>query len=302
MDTNRLLTLVQVARYGSLTGAARALDLTPSAVSQQMTALEQQCGVQLIERQPRGVALTGAGLALLERAEELARVLDDTATTVSQLQDEMAGPVRVAAIASGAASLVLPAGPVLHRSAPAVEMTVSIREPAESLAALDNGDLDLALIDVYDHVPLALPSHLWVEEVLTEPLVLVTPRGADVAQRPTLRSLKEQRWVLPPRTSACGAATRYACRSVGFDPVVSWETDDLLLLVAAISRGEGVALLPRRAVADSVAPVELRRVVDPVLKRRLLLVARQGTAQRPIVRACMDAIQHVGRHAPPPSV
>lgn len=300
-DTTRLITLAHVARYGSITGAARALNLTASAVSQQMSALERQSGVMLIDREPRGVSLTGAGLALLERAEELIRLLDETATTMAQLSGEMAGPVRVASVASGAAALVLPATRVLHESAPAVTMTVSVREPAESLDAVEAGEADIALLDVYDHVPLALPSHLLVEEVLTEPLVLVTAQDADLPRELTLRALKQQSWVLPPAEAACGAATRYACRSVGFEPQVAWETDDLLLLVAAVSRGSGVALLPRRAIADSVAPVELRRVTIPTLRRSLLLVARHGTAQRPIVRACLDAIHHVGRHGPRPS-
>ena len=297
-DTTRLVTLAHVARHGSITGAARTLNLTASAVSQQMSALESQTGVRLIDREARGVSLTGAGRALLERAEELIRLLDETATTMAQLSGEMAGPVRIASVASGAAALVLPAVQVLHQSAPEVSMMVRVHEPAASLDAVEAGEVDLALLDVYDHVPLALPSHLLVEKVVTEPLVLVTAQGADLPNRLTLRALKEQSWVLPPADAACGAATRYACRSVGFEPQVAWETEDLLLLVAAVSRGIGVALLPRRAVVNSVAPVELRSVAIPVLHRSLLLVARHGTAQRPIVRACLDAIHHVGRHGP----
>ncbi len=300
-DAARLVTFARVARHGSLTSAARSLGITTSAVSQQMTALEAECGVRLLDREPRGAVLTSAGEVLLQRADELVRHLDETATTMAQLSGELAGRVRVSTIASGATSLILPAARVLDRTAPAVAMTVSVHEPQASLEALDDGAVDLALIDVYDHVPLALPSHLLVEEVLTEPLVLVTHRDADVPRRPTLEALSTHDWVLPPATSACGAATRHACRAAGFEPRSAWETEDLLLLVAAVSRGEGVALLPRRAVADSVAPVEIRRLVSPVLGRRLLLVARNATAQRPIVRACLDAIHHVGRRAPAPA-
>jgi DNA-binding transcriptional LysR family regulator len=302
-DAARLTTLVQVARHGSLTGAAQALGLTTSAVSQQMSALEAECGVRLIERQSRGVTLTGDGLVLLERAEQLVRHLDETLATMSQLSGELAGRIRVTSIASGAAALVLPASRALARTAPAVTMNVRTMEPSASLDAIIDGAVDVALIDVYDHVPIALPSHLVVEEVLTEPLVLVVPRDSDIPARATLSRLKDERWVIPPAQAACGAATRHACRSAGFEPDVAWETDDLLLLVAAASRGEGIALLPRLAVADSVAPVEVRRLVDPILSRRLQLVTRRTTAQRPIVRACMDAIHHVARshaHPPPP--
>lgn len=300
LDAHRLLTLVQVARHGSLTGAARTLGVSTSAVSQQMAALEASCGVRLVDRDSRGASLTGAGLALLERAEEIARLLDEAGTTMDQLSGELAGTVRMASIASAAAALVLPAVTVLGRTAPEVSLSVTTQEPAASLRAIDDGSADLALVDVYDHVPVALPAHLAVEEVLAEPLVLVTARGADLPRRPTLAGLRDERWVLPPADAACGAATRYACRSAGFEPQVAWETDDLLLLVAAVSRGTGVALLPRRAVADSVAPVDVHRLADPALERRLLLVARQGTARRPTVRACLDAVHSVARTGPRP--
>jgi DNA-binding transcriptional LysR family regulator len=294
-DAARLTTLVQVARHGSLTGAAHALGITTSAVSQQMSALEADCGVALIERQSRGVTLTGDGLVLLERAEQLVRHLDETLVTMTQLSGELAGRLRVASIASAAAALVLPASRVLETTAPSITMSVSTSEPSASLGALLDGTVDVALIDVYDHVPIALPAQLLVEEVLTEPLVLVASKDSQIPRRASLSRLKDERWVIPPAQAACGAATRHACRSAGFEPDVAWETDDLLLLVAAASRGEGIALLPRLAVADSVAPVELRRLVDPVLTRRLQLVTRQTTAGRPIVRAFVDAVHRVAR-------
>lgn len=302
-DASRLATLVHVARHGSLTGAAQAMGVTTSAVSQQMSALEAECGVSLIERQSRGVTLTGDGLVLLEHAEQVVRHLDETQATMAQLSGALAGRVRVASIASAAAALILPASRVLATTAPAVTMSVSTLEPSASLDALIDGTIDLALIDVYDHVPIAMPSQLLVEDVLTEPLVLVASRESAIPTRATLSRLKDERWVIPPAHAACGAATRHACRSAGFEPDVVWETDDLLL-VAAASRGEGIALLPRLAVADSVAPVRLRRLVDPVLTRRLQVVTRHTTARRPIARALIDAIHHVARaartgHRPP---
>ena len=108
----------------------------------------------------------------------------------SLLLGELTGRVRVSTIASGAASVVLPAAGVLERTAPAVGMAVTVREPQASLDAIDDGVADLALIDVYDHVPLALPTHLVVEEVLTEPLVLVCTAGADVPRRPCIGALR----------------------------------------------------------------------------------------------------------------
>jgi molybdate transport repressor ModE-like protein len=292
--------LVHVARHGSIAAAARAAGVTASAVSQQISALERDCGVALVDRQPRGVSLTGAGEALLPHAEDVVRVLERAGTSMAQLSGETAGKVRVGTIASAAASLVLPAAKVLRRSAPDVRMGVTTMEPSTSIDALVDGQLDLAVIDIYDHVPVPLPSRLLVEEVLTEPLVLIGHVDADLPPHPTLASLHDHDWVLPPDRAACGSATRYACRSAGYEPRVRWETDDLLLLVASVSRGEGIALLPRRAVADTVAPVSIRELADPVLTRRILTLSRQGAADRPAVRACLGAIHHIAKAVPSP--
>jgi len=294
-DANRLVTLVQVARHGSIAGAARAMGVTASAVSQQISALETACGTALIDRHRRGVSLTGAGQVLQEQAEEVMRLLEQAGTTMSQLGGQVAGRARVGAIASAAAAILLPASSALARTNPAVTMSVSTLEPSASLEMLIHGSLDVAVIDVYDHVPMPMPGHLTAEELLAEPLVLVSSPATDLPEHPSLTDLRDREWVLPPGSAACGAATRYACRSVGFEPLVRWETDDLLLLVAAVSRGEGLALLPRRAVADSVAPVQMRRLAEPELRRRILMVSRVGTADRPIVRACLNALRQVAR-------
>lgn len=153
VDGVRLSTFVQVARYGSISAAARALGMTASAVSQQMALLESQCGVPLLERQPRGVMLTGAGESLLTHAEDVVRALEETGTKMAQLSGKVAGRVRVGSIASAAAAVVLPAIRVLATSAPDVAMSISTVEPSSSIDAVISGPLDIGVIDVYDHVP-----------------------------------------------------------------------------------------------------------------------------------------------------
>ena len=128
-DSGRLSVLVHIARHGSLSAAGRVLGVTTSAVSQQLSALEAECGVALVERGPRGVSLTGDGLVLLEHAERVLHQLDEARATMDQLHGRLAGRVRVASIASAAASIVLPAVRLLATSAPEVAMTVTTAEP-----------------------------------------------------------------------------------------------------------------------------------------------------------------------------
>jgi DNA-binding transcriptional LysR family regulator len=90
--------------------------------------------------------------------------------------------------------------------------------------------------------------------------------------------------------AACGQAVRFACRSQGFEPRVRWETDDMLLLVRAVAAGHGIAVLPRLAVADSVAEVEIRPLAQPQLSRRLLALTRTSSQSRPMIRAVLDEL------------
>jgi DNA-binding transcriptional LysR family regulator len=101
--------------------------------------------------------------------------------------------------------------------------------------------------------------------------------------------------VMPPDDAACGLAVRSACRAEGFEPRVSWETDDMLLLVRAVEAGHGVAVLPRLSVADAVADVEIRQLRQPKLERRLIAVARSSALGRPVVSTVLDAISSSAR-------
>jgi DNA-binding transcriptional LysR family regulator len=95
---------------------------------------------------------------------------------------------------------------------------------------------------------------------------------------------------MPDELGACGMAVRFACRSEGFEPNVRWHTDDLLLLVEAISRGRGISVLPPFSIDRDVAPVSIHTLDRPHLGRRVLAVTRKADERRPIVRAVLDEI------------
>src|SRR5438270_10715358 len=106
LDVARMRLLREVGLRGSIAGAARAVGLTPSAVSQQLTALERETGAALVDRSPRGVVLTGTGAALAARAEQVLDVLAAARADLDRLAGSLAGPVRVASVASAAATVV----------------------------------------------------------------------------------------------------------------------------------------------------------------------------------------------------
>ena len=105
-----------------------------------------------------------------------------------------------------------------------------------------------------------------------------------------LAQLAEADWVMPPEDAACGRAVRAACRTAGFEPRVRWETDDMLLLTRAVADGHGLAVLPRRSIAEGVAGVRVVPLREPALTRRLRAVARSSVASRPVVAQVLDAL------------
>jgi molybdate transport repressor ModE-like protein len=293
LDVARMRLLREVGLRGSIAGAARAVGLTSSAVSQQLAALEREAGTSLVDRSPRGVVLTGAGRLLAERAGEVLDVLSAARADLDRLTGSVGGDVALAAVASAAATFVSDAVCDLRSTHPGIAVSVTAAEPAWSLELLLAGDVDLAVVDEYDGVPLALPDACVVSELAVDPLVVVLPEGARRSGR--LADLADRDWVMPPEDAACGRAVRSACRAVGFEPRVRWETDDMLLLARAVADGHGVAVLPRRSVATGAAGVRIAELRDPALIRRLVAVARMSVATRPAVGEVIGALERTAR-------
>ncbi|MFS0886267.1 LysR family transcriptional regulator [Aeromicrobium sp. 179-A 4D2 NHS] len=287
-DPTRLRLLVDVAHHGSIAGAARANAITASAVSQQLTTLERECGVPLLERLPRGVALTAAGEVLAERGRSLVRLLEAARGDIDGFDDHLVGRVRIGSIASAAQALVLPALTSLSQQHPGLDATITVAEPHASLTALQEGRLNLALVDVYEHAPMAFPARVNATSVHRESLVLIGREP--FARGTTLADLAESPWVMPPAEAACGQAVRYACRQAGFEPQVRWETDDLQLLSVAVAAGQGVALLPRLAIEVARPGLHTAEPAGASLSREIRAVVRAGERDRPLLRAVTDAL------------
>lgn len=301
LDVGRLRLLREVALRGSIAAAARELGLTPSAVSQQLAILERAAGATLLDRSPRGVLLTGAGQALVRRTGTILEVLEQARADLDRLSGELAGTVRIGTVASAAVALVSEAASRLATEHTELELLVTVAEPARSIDALLNGDLDVAVVDMYDGVPVRVPDYLVATELCTEPLVVVSAPGtldqpgwdgSSAASLSSVRlaSLAGLNWVMPPLDAACGQAVRFACRAEGFEPTVRWETDDMLLLVRAVAAGHGITVLPRLAVADQVADVVLQPLVEPAMNRRLLALTRTSSQERPIIQAVLTEL------------
>ncbi|MFG3229192.1 LysR family transcriptional regulator [Kitasatospora sp. NPDC048194] len=289
IDVQRLAVLREVARCGSFNQAATALRCTPSAVSQQIAALERGLGAPAVERSTRGVTLTEAGRLLVEAADAIAAELADTEQRIGKLTAERTALV-VAAFVSGGRRLLPGALGGFVADHPDVELTILEAEPEESLPAVREGRADLALAYHLDGPPPARPgdrSGLDWSPLGEDPLRVVLPRHHPVAAGYRLRpeplhlaELADQRWILGCRKSA-GQLARHAALA-GVDLRISCTATDYEFAQSLVRAGVGIALIPEIGltghpdlVALPLAEPGPRRHLGVALSRR-----RRGPAAR----------------------
>src|SRR3954466_15863395 len=168
LELRRLRLLSELRKRGTIAAVADALQFTPSAVSQQLTILERQSGVRLLERAGRGVRLTDAALVLAGHAEALLERAAIAEADLAAAAGTVAGRARIAGFESVALRLALPAMQALARDAPAPRCELLELEPEEALPALALGDLDLVLGDEWQHQPRSLPDGVTRHELLSD--------------------------------------------------------------------------------------------------------------------------------------
>src|SRR6201992_2493713 len=228
IDPHRLAVLREVARAGSFAAAAAVLHHTPSAVSQQIAALERGAGAVLVQRSTRGVTLTDAGRVLLATADAIHAELRIAAQQLRALQADGPQALTVVTFPSAGEPLLAPALTALT-AAPGqpVEVTVLEPEPDEALASLRDGRADLAL--VY-HFSTPEPPRAWPAAagpgayipLAADQLRLMVPAGHPLAGRAavSLAEFAGERWihgwgdtggVLDMLAAVHGVRSRVAC-------------------------------------------------------------------------------------------
>ncbi len=141
----RLRLLADLEAHGTVRAVAPHANLSPSAVSQQLSVLERETRSQLLERTGRRVRLTAAGVILARRAREILAQMDAAEAELRSLGDEPAGAVTLAVFQSAVHSLAVPAVSRLRRRYPDVEVVLLELEPHESMQALRRGEVDVII-------------------------------------------------------------------------------------------------------------------------------------------------------------
>src|ERR1700730_4304980 len=196
LNVGRLRVLTEVAYRGSFSAAAEALSYTQSAVSQQIATLEAETGATLLERHPRGVALTAAGQTLVGHAEGILARLEAAEPSLPAIAGLRGGRLRMASFPTAGATL-MPLAIAMFRSAhPDVELTLAEGEPEEIVPRLRAGELDLALLFEFDQ-DTPLLADMTRSPLLEDPMYLALPREHRLTKKAKLRlsELQAEPWV-----------------------------------------------------------------------------------------------------------
>ncbi len=288
LDPRRLLVLDAVVRQGSFAAAAEALSLTPSAVSQQIAALERECGTRLIERNRRVIRFTDAGEQLSRRAAALRELLDAASDDLASLRSNDRGGLSIGIFESAARGLLRSSLKRFAVSYPDVEVAVHEVEPGSAFEDLRRGELDSAVTHSYSLAPRAIPDDLVATEVGEDPLLLVCPQ---TVRRPTrLADLGAERWI-GPTTEYCRQTLLLACRGAGFEPRIESTTSDYRLAEQLAAAGLGIALAPSLTLNDRPLAATVRYRLPEVGVRRITAWRTQTNCRRQRIDALVGELQ-----------
>src|SRR5215469_1458046 len=261
LDLRRLRLLRELARRGTITAVAEALSYSPSAVSQQLTALEKETGVRLLEPAGRRVRLTAQASLLVTHAEVLLEDMERAEAALAQSLNETAGTLRVAAFQTAILTLLPP--------------------------ALIAGEFDIILGEEYPGHPLPRPRETERQDLLTDELRLITPAAWTERSLPELAS---RPFAMEPAGTTARQWATGVCRQAGFEPDDRYTTTDLQIHLRLVESGLAAALLPDLSGARDHHDVVAYRLPGRP-QRQIFTTIRRGAARHPTIGAFTTALK-----------
>ncbi|KJK33648.1 LysR family transcriptional regulator [Lentzea aerocolonigenes] len=296
LNLERLRTLHAVSTTGSVRGAAEALHVTTSAVSQQLSRLEHEVGQRLLEKQGRGIRLTDAGDLLAEHAARLLRQVELAETELADRRGTVAGTLSVAAFATAARGLVPSMLRTLRQEYPDLSARLVELEPAEAIAQLRHADVDIAVVQDWPELPLAVPAGLSSAPLLDDVLDVALPCSHPFTGRAALAldELRDEDWVGWPSDEVCHGWLENTLRRNGIEHPIGHTASEHSTQLALVAAGLGAAIIPR--LGRGPTPEGVRFVpLLPAPRRRVFALWRNSSTNRPARRAALRALQEAAR-------
>jgi len=291
IDPRALRTFGAVCAAGSISAAARALNISQPSVSNTIATLEQRLGVQLFERGRSGIQLTAEGRLLRRRAEALDVLLAQAAREIDHSRDGISGPLNVGGTPGALVTLLPRAVEQIERAIGPFALNVVERPDRDLIDMLRRGAIELAFVTTEIETP---PPDIAERTFARDPFALIVgARNSHLAESASLQTLPGDQWVLP---EAQGAFRRqvdalFIAASVPVPRDVI-RCDSLLVTKAIVATTARITVLPREVVAAEVAAGTLRAIeIEEAQFARSLGVRhlREGTLS-PLAQVLLDAL------------
>ena len=282
MDTRQLKTLVAVSEHGTFARAAEIVHLTPSAVSQQMQALEQEMGVSLFNRDTRPPTLNVHGLQLLETARSVLRVVEETRSAVRG--ERKSGSLNIGSVRTSTIGLLPKTIVSLRSTYPDLRINLRVGLSSSMITDVHAGRLDMAI--VAEH--LGIPSGMTWRPFIREPLVVIAPRGTpEMDARTILETLPFIRFrsnvplanLIDLEISKMGIVTSDTA-----------EIDTISAIVECVAEGLGATVVPHIAVRDEKHDLLIKPFGDPQVYRQIGVVQRIASAKIDLLNLFHDKL------------
>jgi DNA-binding transcriptional LysR family regulator len=298
LNLTRLRVLQEVVNRGSFSGAADALQYTQSAVSQSVARLEAELGTALVVRDRGGARATPAGASLLAHAESIFAQVEAAEEDHHAVLGLRGGRLRVASFPSAGATLMPEAIAAFRRRHPQVQLSMAEGEPEEIAPRIRAGEFDLALLFAFesDDDPvlgyLRGGSGLSVTTLLEDAMHVALPADHELAARPqlTLWDLRADDWVQTSETSSCARQVVRSCRAAGFEPHVTFESDDYETIQGLVAAGVGVALIPHLALTRVHHGIVVRSLEPASPVRTVVAATPDGPGVAPSAPAMLEIL------------
>lgn len=295
MDVRRLEFLRELSERGTVGAVADAMNVTPSAVSQQLKALEREAGYTLLEPSGRGVALTEAGRALARTATEIVTAVERAEGRWREYMEQPAGRVTLRTFPTGGEMLL-----------PGLLTRMAERPDVELVCTDENGTVDFAdLTPDHDVVVADSPAtrdswhdrKLQVVPLMSEPLDVALPEDHPLARKDSLspKDVAGETWIGVPHEYPFDSVLERVVAVTGEPVRVAQRIADNGIVESLVAAGHGIAILPRFTTREHGNGLVTRPLVGIRAKREITALLRPDRYERPSVRAVVDALRAEAR-------
>jgi LysR family hydrogen peroxide-inducible transcriptional activator len=291
-DLRYLVAVADTRHFGR---AAERCFVSQPTLSAQLKKLEDSLGVQLIERQPRRIALTDAGEQIVARARRILEASDEVVTLARSYRDPLAGRLRIAMLPTIGPYLLPRIALALRKALPRLELQLYEYQTAPLIEKLHGGALDLGVLAL----PIELDG-LEARELYQEAFNVALPDQHRLAKRATIRieELKDESLLLLEEGHCLRDQALEVCKRVGAHEKQDFRATSLETLRQMVASGTGVTLLPElasRGAYGAARGVVIRPFARPVPVRHIGAIWRKTSARLAAITAVCDLI---ARHAP----